>query len=254
MNVVIIEDEIMSAEDLADTIKAVESNVTITAILPSVQEAVAYLQTSPDIDLIFSDIQLGDGLSFEIYNQVSVRVPVIFCTAFDEYAIEAFKNNGIDYILKPFNNEAVTTAIARFKQLKQYFTPKAVDYELLISKLSGSSAKPANTSILVYQKDKVLPVRLEDIALFYIDKDIIRLLCFNRKSYIVGQTLDELEHMTDGNFFRANRQHLVNRQAVVDAAAHFPRKYIINLSVDFPETIIVSKNRVADFLNWLRMN
>lgn len=250
MHVVIIEDEIMSAEDLADTIKAVESNVTIAAILPSVKEAIAYLQTNPVIDLIFSDIQLGDGLSFEIYRSVPIKVPVIFCTAYNEYAIDAFKNNGIDYVLKPFSNEAVASALGKYHQLKAYFKPDTIDYEMLIGKLSG---KTVHSSILVYQKDKILPIKIMDIALFYIDKDIIRLLCFNKRSYIVTQTLDELEHVTGGEFFRANRQHLVNRAAVVDAASYFPRKYIMNLSVDFPEAVIVSKNRVADFLNWLAM-
>ncbi len=252
MKILIIEDEIMSAEDLADIIVKLDPDFTVAAMLHSVKEAVAYLKTHTDISLIFSDIQLGDGLSFEIFKSVPVNVPIIFCTAYDQYAIEAFKNNGIDYILKPFDTQSIVQAIYKYKQFRKYFNPD-IDYNSLLGQLGNPQRSVASSAILVYQKDKVLPVRFEEVALFYIAHDLTHMLCFNKKVYVINQTLDELEKTVGDHFFRANRQQLVSRQAVKDAVAYFNRKYVINLSVEFPEKIIVSKNRVTDFLTWLTL-
>lgn len=250
MNVLIIEDEMMSAEDLADHIVQADPTITIMAMLASVKESVAYLNVNTNIDLIFSDIQLGDGLSFEIFKKVPVSTLIIFCTAFDQYAIEAFKNNGIDYILKPFDNQSVLNTLGKYHQLKQYFKPEKIDYEQLIKQLSGKTKNNIN-SVLIYQKDKVLPLKLNEVALFYIEHEITQVVCLNRKSYTIPQNLDELESITNGTFFRVNRQYLINRAVVKDAEVYFHRKYIINLVVDFPEKIIVSKNRVSAFFSWL---
>lgn len=250
MEVLIIEDEILSAEDLSDTLMQIDAAMQVKAILHSVKESIEYLRAAPSVDLIFSDIQLGDGLSFEIFRELELDVPIIFCTAFDEYAIEAFKNNGIDYILKPFTGATVADALKKYHQLKNYFTPRNINYHTLIDVLASHN-RQQNSSILVYQKDKVFPVRLEDIALFYIDHEMTRLLCFNGKIFIVNQTLDQLEKTCGSLFFRTNRQFLVNRKAITDAEHYFSRKYVVNLSVPFPETITVSKTRTAAFLSWL---
>jgi len=122
MNIVIIEDELMSADDLADILKQIDPSITVCGIFPSVKKATAYLKTAPAVDLIFSDIQLGDGLSFEIFKEVKINTPVIFCTAYDEYALEAFKANGIDYILKPFTTETLSDALQKYRQLKEVFS------------------------------------------------------------------------------------------------------------------------------------
>jgi len=123
MNVIIIEDEVFSAEDLAGIIHEMNENIIVLAMLYSVKESIAFLKGRTDVDLIFSDIQLGDGLSFEIFKEVKIEAPIIFCTAFNEYALEAFKTNSIDYILKPFENKAVIQAINKYYQLKKYFSP-----------------------------------------------------------------------------------------------------------------------------------
>lgn len=250
MNIVIIEDEIVSSEDLAEMIRQTEEDSTILAMLPSVKEAVAYFKKQPDIDLIFSDIQLGDGLSFEIFRQVMIHAPVIFCTAYDDYAIEAFKTTSIDFILKPFSSEAVATAMAKYHQLKKHFAPRVLDYDGLIRQLTGN--KKGVSSILVHYKDKVVPIGLEDIALFYIERDVTRILCFDGKMFLADQNLDQLENGCGEQFFRVNRQMLVNRKAVKDASHFFPRKYIANITVPFKEPVTVSKNRATDFLDWLQ--
>lgn len=252
MNIVIIEDELLTAEDLADIISQIGNDIQITAVLHSVKEAVNYFSGRPTIDLIFSDIQLGDGLSFEIFRAARTDAPIIFCTAYDEYALDAIKNNGIEYVLKPFTSESILKAIDKYHQLKKHFIPAEIDYEKLIRSITGA-VKPGKeaSSILVYYKDKILPVGFDEIALFFIEGEFVRLHCFNGKSYIVNQALDELEQLAKGDFFRVNRQYLVNRRAVMDANHYLPRKYVVNLSIPFNESLVVSKNRTAAFLQWL---
>lgn len=250
MRVLIIEDEQLSADDLADTIGRIDPSITVTHILNSVREAVRYFRQAPaDIDLIFSDIQLGDGLSFEIFREVRPTQPVIFCTAFDAYAVEAFKNNGLDYVLKPFDDAAVAVALQKYRDLKAYFSPGAPDFCTLIE-LLGRQPSPA-ASILVYHKERILPIALSDIALFYIDLEVTRLITFDKKNYIVSQTLDQLEKVCGRRFFRTNRQYLLNRGVVTGASQYLPRKYTVDLSIEFPEAIVVGKTRTASFLAWL---
>lgn len=252
MNIVIIEDELLTAEDMAEIIGQLGEEIHISAVLHSVKDACRYFEEAPVVDLIFSDIQLGDGLSFEIFRTSRVDAPIIFCTAYDEYALDAIKSNGIDYILKPYTVESIQRAIAKYDRLKRLFVPVEIDYEKLIRSITGVSKPDDETgSILVYYKDKILPLGFDEIALCYVDGEFVRLHCFDSKSYIVSQALDELEKLTKGGFFRVNRQYLVNRRAVLDANHYPPRKYIVNLSIPFKEALVVSKNRTAAFLQWL---
>src|SRR5258708_17217079 len=142
MNIVIIEDELMTAEDLAEIIGGLGNDIQLSAILHSVKDSIDYFRERPPTDLVFSDIQLGDGLSFEIFRTVPIRVPIIFCTAYDEYALEAIRSNGIEYILKPFTAETVIRAIDKYHQLKKLFMPVDLDYEKLIRSITGSE-RPA---------------------------------------------------------------------------------------------------------------
>lgn len=252
MNIVIIEDELLTAEDLAELISELGADIRISAVLHSVKEACRYFEEAPAVDLIFSDIQLGDGLSFEVFQAASVNAPVVFCTAYDEYALEAIKSNGIDYILKPYTIETIQQAIAKYDRLKRLFVPVGIDYEKLIRKITGASKPEEETaSVLVYYRDKILPVGFDEIAICSIEGEFVRLHCFDGKSHIVSQALDELEKLANGQFFRVNRQFLVNRRAVIDANHYPPRKYIVNLSLPFKVPLVVSKNRTAAFLQWL---
>lgn len=252
MNIVIIEDEILTAEDLADIIGQIDKDIRITAVLNSVEASLRYFKEPRATDLVFSDIQLGDGLSFEIFRSVRIGAPIIFCTAYDEYALQAIRSNGIEYILKPFTAETVIQAIEKYRQLKKYFTPVEPDYEKLIRSITGMDKMEKKVgAVLVYHKDKILPIGLDDIALFYIDGELTRLHCFNGKTYVVNQPLDELEQLSGNAYFRINRQYLVNRRAVTDAHHYHPRKYVANLSIPFKEALVVSKNRTTAFLQWL---
>jgi len=250
MKIVIIEDEQLTANDLAATIRSVEPETEITAILGSVKEALNYFGKDVKVDLIFSDIQLGDGLSFEIFTKLKITTPVIFCTAFDEYAINAFKTNGIDYILKPFTTKIVEAALQKYHQLQQTFSQNAVQYEAVLKALMINSA-PATTNILIHYKDKILPIKTDEIALFYVENEITHLLTFDKREYTVNKNLEDLEYTIGKGFFRVNRQFLLNRNAVLDASRYFSRKLSVNIVVPFKETITVSKERTPQFLAWL---
>ena len=251
MKIVIIEDEKLTANDLAATLRSVEPDCRILSILGTVKESISYFRENPQPDLIFSDIQLGDGLSFEIFRAVPVVAPVIFCTAYDEYALQAFRANGIDYLLKPFTTRTIEDALRKFHNLKERFGgASAARYEAVLQSLLGQPA-PKTSHILIYHKDKIVPISLGDVAVFYIDNEQTRLLTFDKKAYTSDRTLDELEKNAGPDFFRVNRQCLVNRAAVIDASRYFSRKLSINISVPFHETITVSKEKTPLFLNWL---
>jgi len=253
MNIVIIEDERITADELAGTINNLEPEAKIVTILSSVKTAVAYFQKNESPDLIFSDVQLGDGLSFEIFKAVKISAPVIFCTAYDEYALNAFKTNGIDYILKPSTSQTIADALAKYRSLRETFGGKIQRYDSILDALiKRESSKYA--SILVYHKEKILPIKMDEIALFYIDNEVTYLLTFTSQKYVAGKTLEELELLSGSNFFRINRQYLVNRKAVIDASRYFLRKLSVNLSIPYKEKILVSKEKTPQFLNWLEMN
>jgi len=251
MNIVIIEDELVVADDLELSISQLVNESVSIVQLHSVKEAIAYFKTSAETDLIFSDIQLGDGLSFEIFIAVPVSAPVIFCTAYDEYALDAFKANGIDYILKPFTTQTLERALQRYHQLKQLFSvPKALQYDALMQMLVNRDIQKT-ASVLVYHQDKIIPVKLEDIALFYLANEITHLLTFSGKTFYPNKNLDELEKLSGSQFFRANRQFLVCRKAITDVSSFFSRKLSLNLNVPFNDRVIVSKGKAPQFLSWL---
>jgi two-component system, LytTR family, response regulator LytT len=254
MKIVIIEDEQITADDLALSIRKVEPLAQIIAILKSVRESIDFFQdNSIKIDLIFSDIQLSDGLSFEIFNKLSINAPIIFCTAYDEYALNAFKVNGIHYLLKPFTLKTVSEAIIKFKVLSSNLSGNSLQYHEILEILKeGKSIN--QISILVYQKDKILPVPLNNIAIAYIENELTYIITFNQDKFPVNKSLEEIETLTGNRFFRANRQYLVNRKVIKDSTQYFARKILINLSFPFENRIIVSKARASEFLNWLSGN
>lgn len=251
MNIVIIEDEAVVAEDLEINIRKLINEPVEVAHIRSVKEGVAYFKDHAMPDLIFSDIQLGDGLSFEIFVSQPVSVPVIFCTAYDEYALDAFKANGIDYILKPFTRQTLDKALQKYLQLKKIFSSdQTPQYDALLKLLAAKDAEKA-ASVLVYHLDKITPVSLDDIAMFYLDNLVTHILTFSGQTLYHNKNLDELERLSGNSFFRANRQYLVNRKAITDVSSFFSRKLSLNLNVSFKEKVIVSKGKAAQFLNWL---
>ncbi|QNK62982.1 response regulator transcription factor [Pedobacter sp. PAMC26386] len=250
MKIVIIEDERITAEDLADVILKLQPDAQLVTSLRSVKEAVEYFENAPSPDLIFSDIQLGDGVSFDIFKMVHVTAPIIFCTAYDEYALNAFKTNGIDYILKPFTESSIAQALNKYHALCRGFSTERVSYDAIFD-LFMNKMPQKTSSILVAYKDKIIPIKTDHIALFYIINEETKLLTFDQQTYGLNKKLEELERLSGDDFFRVNRQYLVNRKAVKDAAHFFSRKLVINLSISFKEPITISKEKTPQFLDWL---
>ncbi|MDO1449370.1 LytTR family DNA-binding domain-containing protein [Rhodocytophaga aerolata] len=249
MKIVIIEDEKLTAKDLAATIRGVEPDAEILPFLYSVEEAVRFFEQQPEVDLIFSDIELGDGLSFDIFEQVNTQTPIIFCTAYQQYALEAFQTLGIDYVLKPFNKQAIEKTLQKFKQLKDKLAKKNDNLDSLIGSLKNSLLHNI-PSVIVYQGEKIIPISGSDIAFFFIENEGTFAYTFAQKKYPVSQKLDKLEQ-TFPSFFRANRQFLINRKAVKDASQYFNRKMLINLLFPYKEPIVVGKLKTTEFIHWL---
>lgn len=250
MKIVIIEDEKVTARDLAQTIEQLFPQAQIMKTLTSVKESIAYFSNGSDADLIFSDIQLGDGLSFEIFSKVEMNVPVIFCTAFDEYALHAFRANGIDYILKPFTTETVEASVNKYLALRGKIAENTFSYKALEQLFAARKTADAG-AVLVYQKDKILPIAINSIAFFYLKNGVVNLTTFDKKNYMINKNMEELGKITEPLFFRANRQFLVNRKAVLDASNYLSRKLSVTLSVPTQENITVSKEKMSQFLEWL---
>jgi DNA-binding LytR/AlgR family response regulator len=248
MRVLIIEDEKLTARDLAATIRSLDDRVDILPFIHSVDEGLYFFSQSPSIDLIFSDIDLGDGLSFQIFRQYPVQAPIIFCTAFEQFMLEAFKTNGIDYILKPFRKEEVEQALGKYRNLKSGFSGSQLQRSL--EQLEQSSM-PKERSLLIQRGEKILPIPYSDIAYFAIEHETTVIYTFAKERNFTTETLESLEGLCEPTFFRANRQFLVNRKAVLGASRHFNRKLLVQLSIPYKEPVLVGKLKLAEFLRWL---
>lgn len=247
MNVLVIEDENKTAQLLKEMIEN-HSDYLVVNICQSITSSVSYLKKNQEkIDLIFMDIQLSDGESFEIFNLIDVSKPVIFCTAFNDYLLKAFKNKGIDYILKPFQQKDVDAALSKVDFIKTVFTPN------MNTKLKEIQQKPTfQTSFIVQQKEKMIPLSVESIAHIFIEYDVVYALTFTNEKFAIFKSLDEIESIINPkDFFRINRQMIVNRTAVKDIVPYFNRKVIVNLTVKNTDKAIVSRLKVSPFITWL---
>lgn len=252
MKIVIIEDERATAVDLTQTIKQIDPAIEIVAVLRSVREGKEWFNHNTKPDLIFSDIQLGDGLSFEILG--NEFVPVIFCTAYDEYALNAFNANGIDYILKPFTTSSVAAALQKFKNLTKTATNALTGQYESIRRLLSEIKSPKSSSILIQYRDTIMPLKIDDVALFRLENGNVHLVTFDQEKYYPGKSLEDLEEIVGEDFFRVNRQSLVNRKAIINASSIFSRKLSLNVCVPLDEGITISKEKAPTFLKWLTGN
>lgn len=253
MKVVIIEDERLSAEDLADILVQLPGDIEVEKTLGSIAESIDYFNGHPSPDLIFCDIELGDGQSFELFEKIELQAPVIFCTAHDEFALQAFRNNGIDYILKPFTRKTIKKAIDKYQAILSRNMQQPFPYDNLKNDwphFPGQAAKVS--SLLVNWKDRIIPVKISDIALFHIDYKMVQLVSFAQQKYFVSYTLDELEVICGSSFYRANRQYLINRESILEVLQYHARKLLVKVRIEGHAEILISKNKVPDFLNWLK--
>jgi DNA-binding LytR/AlgR family response regulator len=248
MNVLIIEDELLATKNLLSVLEEI-GGISVIGCLESIKESVEWFRSNPLPEMVFMDIHLADGLAFEIFDAVAITCPVIFTTAYDEYALKAFKVNSIDYILKPIESTEVKKALSKYKAL-QPKTGHTEDLQQLIAALK--LGQNYQSVFLVPSKgDKLIPLSTEDIALVYIENSITKAVTFQEKILILEHTMDEISHrLNPSAFFRANRQFIIGRSAIRDVDLWFGGRLSINMVVKTPEKIILSKARIADFRKW----
>lgn len=251
MKVVIIEDEFLVADELESIIVS-DKNIQVIKKLSNISEALEYFNYQAEIDLIFSDIQLSDGLSFEIFKRLELNVPIIFCTAFDHYALEAFKSNGVDYILKPFDKETILKSLDKFTQLtKNEPSQENQKIEQLLLSLSQTKQEPKK-SLLMYKGDKIFPIKIENIAVAEYDNSIIYIHTFDGNKYTCDQSLDSIESSLNEEFYRVNRQSIIHKRNIEHVSKYFARKLLIKPLIESKNELIVSKAKASDFLTWLQ--
>jgi len=250
MRIIIIEDELPTANELQSIIESIDHEIEVLATLTSVAAAIKWLNNNEFPDLIFSDIQLGDGLSFEIFKKIRLSAPVIFCTAYDEFAIRAFDSNGIDYLLKPLDKSTVKKSLEKYHRVKAHFEGAEVFKKLENAmNLLDQSYKQ---SILVHFRDKIIPVKTKDIQYVYAANGKVLLHQIDGQDYSVNYTIDQLEQsLNPKTFSRANRQFIIHREVIKDIEHYFNRRLIVKTLCDTPEKIIISRERSQEFLRWV---
>lgn len=249
MTAIIIEDEALAVLELEKILKKIAPEITISAHLDSVRESVGWLREN-QVDLIFSDIHLGDGQSFDIFRQVEVKIPVIFITAYDEYALQAFKNQGIDYILKPFDQEEIQRALDK---VNAWFRKETVSGHRFQENLSVSQPE-YQERFMVQVGTKIKSVPSADVAYFMADGKYLLLFTFDGGNYIIDQTIGGIEDRLNPKFFfKINRKFIINFRSIKDMLKYSNSRIKIILSPLPPEDTeaIVSAERIREFKEWL---
>lgn len=254
MKILIIEDEELAAGRMMQLLNELEPGCELSGPLDTVKAAIAHLEKTQDYDLMFLDIQLADGKSFAIFESVQVDVPVIFTTAYDEYALQAFDLNSIDYLLKPVNREKLRAGLEKFRKVSRYYgkeSPNTLLYSLISELKTGTSGK-YRERFLISRGDSMLPLKSSDIACFFAEDKVVMLLTCDNKRHIIPNTLEELETMLNPvHFFRVNRQFIVSADSVRKVHNYFNFKLKLELSPDPGIEIIVSRSRAAGFKAWM---
>ncbi len=249
MNVIIIEDESQAALRLKKLLFKIDANINVLTILESVVDSIKWLTENLSPDLIFSDIQLADDKSFLIYEQIKISCPVIFTTMFDNFAIKAFKTNGIDYLLKPIDEEELKSALQKYYLLTQ--KEEKNDLIQLIKQLK--SPKPEYKSrFLVKYKQQLKVIPAYEIAYFYIDMQTVFFRTFNNEKYFVENPLNEVEEtLNPYDFFRINRQMIINLKSIITIHDYFNDSLKIEIRPPFSSEIIVKRPKTTELKSWL---
>jgi len=248
MKAIVIEDEKPAARHLISILNEI-GGIEVAAVTDSIKSTVQWLKQNTLPNLVFMDIHIADGSAFMIFEQVNISCPIIFTTAYDEYAIKAFKVNSIDYLLKPITREAVEKSLEKLQTLSAK-TVVQPDIHQLIDALKQE--KNYKTHFLVEIKgNKMIPLLARDIAFFYIESGKVIAKTFDETTYPIDFNLDELAaKLNPADFFRANRQFIIAKNAVKDIDWWFNNRLSINLKVLIPEKILVSRTRVTEFREW----
>jgi len=247
MKVIILEDENRAVNHLKRLIGRVAPDMEVTGVFETVREAVEYLEQEPHPELIFSDVQLADGTSFEIFSKVNVRCPIIFTTAYDTYAIEAFNADGLDYMLKPIEEERLRKAVEKARKLTSN-----IALENLLKQRTGPGSRHTRSRFMVRVGEKIRTIMVEDILAFYSFEKTTYLHTSTHRNYIIDYSLEELDSMLDRDrFFKINRKYIVSIDACSQIIAWSNNRLKIDIDGIDDQKIVVARERVRDFKEWL---
>lgn len=255
MKIVIVEDEPFAQQELIRLLKSTGWEFELLATIDSVEDSLKWFAENDHPDLVFLDIQLADGISFEIFSEVELRSAVIFTTAYDEYAIKAFELNSIDYLLKPVKTEALKAALDKFEKMKMNLSGEktaGIDEAQLSKLLQQMSAKNYKNRFVTKLGDQIKSIDIEDTAYFKAEDNIVFLLAKDGRKYIVDHRLEQIEEMLDpGRFFRLNRAFIVAFESIKKVSKYFNSRLLIELEPPDEDQVLVSRARSKEFLAWL---
>jgi len=254
MKALIIEDENLIAEEMKNAITTVAADVQVLDIIPSLKTARKWFMSNAEPDLLFMDIKLSDGLSFELFEQFTLQCPVIFCTAYEEYAIRAFKVNGVDYLLKPVQEEELKKAIGKVRSMKENKTFIPGDLHQLVKYFTepGSAQSKYKERFIINANNKWTPVETKDIAVFYKD-NLNYLYTFSGEKMIYDfSALEDIEEVLDPQlFFRANRQAIININSILSVKPFGNQKLMVQLKPPLKIEVDISREKAPLFKKWV---
>ena len=254
MRVLILEDETLAADKLEKLLSEVGENIEVIARLKSIEAGKEWFAENEHPDLILSDIRLLDGLSFELFKTLDIDKPVIFTTAYDQYAIKAFEVNSVDYLLKPIQKDKLEVAIKKYHSHNDQNTPEPVSapgYAELMELLQ-SKQKEYKSRFMIRTGQKIVAVPVDKIAYFFSQNKLTYIVAFDGKKYPFDQTLEVLDHQLDPKlFFRVNRQYIVKFESIAEIHPHFKGRMKINLSPEADDEIVISADKTPEFKQWL---
>lgn len=254
MKILIVEDEELAVKKLQKTLLSIDKMVEISGVTESIKSTVEFLNENPAPDLILMDIELADGQSFEIFNLVNVKAPVIFITSYDEYALKAFKVNSVDYLLKPVQKDELEAALNKYKELKGDGASKNnQDINSLIRELQNKlQPKEYRKRFLVKQAQKLVSIEVEDIAYFYSDGRLNFFKTTDNRKFVVDYTMDELSEMLDPEkYFRISRSFYVSIDSIDQIHDYFGNRLLLHLKPAVDKEALVSREKVMDFKKWM---
>lgn len=252
MKVFIIEDEPLGVERLSKQLREIDGSIEIVGFTESIKESVKWLNEQEAPDLIFVDIELADGQSFEIFKNTKVKSAVIFTTSYDEYALQAFKINSIDYLLKPINKEELRQAVNKFKQIREHYGANNINIEKLLNGIKKQDVTPYRGRFLVKQGQRYASIDITDVAYFYLEDRVTFLKTKDNLRYVIDYSLDELEPMLNPrDFGRVSRQFIVYIKAIQEIHSYFKGRLKLELMPPLEKEVIVSQENASEFKKWL---
>ncbi len=249
LKTIIIEDERPAMESLIQTLSEIENEVHVEAVLSSVKESIQYLSTEPDADIIFSDVQLTDGFSFDIFRTKPAHIPVIFTTGYDEYMMNAFECNGIDYLLKPIDKKELQHSLIKYRMLEKHFAGHNNTLNDLVRQMSSKK----KSRLVVRRGLEHIALKLEDVVLLYTENKLVYVIDRSGRKYLGDKNLGEMEQeLDDTMFFRANRQYIINVEFIKGFKPYEKVKLWVDLSLpELNHHIIISQENAPQFREWM---